>query len=144
MGEHKDNKLERSQNGGYKKLFADSIYYGKSQGGDVSIPWFFSAAGYGFVWNSPSMGSVAIDDDTIVWVTNATKCKCAARGMWQGRFGISLCTAGQLTCGWRMGGFRGGAVTVCRVCVLATAVNVTTDPTGGLREPALSAQSAVC
>ena len=41
LGEHKDNKLERSQNGGYKKLFADSIFYGKSQGGVVIFIFYF-------------------------------------------------------------------------------------------------------
>ena len=44
LGEHKDNKLERSQNGGYKKLFADSIFYGKSQGGVVIFIFLFSTS----------------------------------------------------------------------------------------------------
>eukprot|EP01052_Picozoa_sp_SAG31_P043982 SAG31_NODE_7509_length_1669_cov_1.020382_2_plen_322_part_00 len=70
LGEHKDGKVQRAP---YKKKFADSLYYGYSQGGDVSIPYYGSSCGYGFVWNTPSLGSVDIADDYIEWVSNATK-----------------------------------------------------------------------
>ena len=46
----------QGQGSGYQKVFADSLFYGKSQGGDVSIPWYMSSKGYGFVWNLPSFG----------------------------------------------------------------------------------------
>ena len=75
LGEHKDQKVERTGGGGtYKKVFADSLFYGKSQGGDVSIPFYFTSDGYGFVWNLPSLGSVSIDGETgrITWTSNAT------------------------------------------------------------------------
>eukprot|EP01079_Euglenida_sp_SAG-EU17-18_P001938 gene1938-2982_t len=69
LGEHKDNKIQQAP---YKKVFADSLYYGKSQGGDVSIPYYASSLGYCFLWNSPSLGSVDISSNAIQWVSNAT------------------------------------------------------------------------
>ena len=57
-------------------MFADSLYYGKSQGGDVSIPWYMSSKGYGFVWNLPSLGEVSLSGrdkhQGIRWQSNAT------------------------------------------------------------------------
>ena len=40
LGEHKNRRVEQGQGKGYSKKFADSLYYGYSQGGDVSIPWY--------------------------------------------------------------------------------------------------------
>ena len=35
-------------------------------------PRYMSSKGYGFVWNSPSLGSVTIDSDKIQWASIAT------------------------------------------------------------------------
>ena len=40
----------------------------------VSIPYYSSSLGYGFLWNSPALGSIAVSDKEIVWVANATLC----------------------------------------------------------------------
>jgi len=69
FGEHKNQKVQQMP---YQKKFADSLYYGYSQGGDVSIPYYSSSLGYGFVWNSPSLGSVSVSESEIEWVSNAT------------------------------------------------------------------------
>ena len=69
LGEHKTGTVQRKP---FKKTFADSLFYGKSQGGDVSIPMYTSSLGYAFVWNLPSLGSVDIGSDTTTWVSNAT------------------------------------------------------------------------
>ena len=69
FGEHKNQRVQQMP---YKKVFADSLFYGKSQGGDVSIPYYSSSLGYGFVWNTPSLGSVSVSEQAIEWVSNAT------------------------------------------------------------------------
>ena len=69
FGEHKNQKVQQMP---YSKKFADSLYYGYSSGGDVSIPYYSSSLGYGFVWNSPSLGSVTVSESEIEWVSNAT------------------------------------------------------------------------
>ena len=69
FGEHKNQRVQQMP---YKKVFADSLFYGKSQGGDVSIPYYSSSLGYGFVWNTPSLGSVSVSEQAIQWVSNAT------------------------------------------------------------------------
>ena len=58
FGEHKNKKVQQMP---YSKRFADSLYYGYSSGGDVSIPYYSSSLGYGFVWNSPSLGEVMMN-----------------------------------------------------------------------------------
>jgi len=74
LGEHgrggQERKVRRSE---WKHTFADSLYYGKSQGGDVSIPMYTSSKGYGFVWNSPALGSVDIGASQVQWSSLATK-----------------------------------------------------------------------
>jgi hypothetical protein len=45
LGEHKNRRVEQGSKGGYSKKFADSLYYGYSQGGDVSIPWYMTSKG---------------------------------------------------------------------------------------------------
>eukprot|EP00756_Hemistasia_phaeocysticola_P003956 Hpha_TRINITY_DN12551_c0_g2::TRINITY_DN12551_c0_g2_i1::g.50970::m.50970/K01811/xylS, yicI; alpha-D-xyloside xylohydrolase len=68
LGEHgitdSSNKLDLFP---YKRVFADSLFYGRSHGSDVSIPWYASSAGYGFVWNSPSLGNVSLGTDGLYW-----------------------------------------------------------------------------
>eukprot|EP01061_Rhynchopus_euleeides_P014703 TRINITY_DN25376_c0_g1_i3.p1 TRINITY_DN25376_c0_g1~~TRINITY_DN25376_c0_g1_i3.p1 ORF type:complete len:724 (+),score=302.45 TRINITY_DN25376_c0_g1_i3:176-2347(+) len=51
----------------YARIFANSIFYVQSHGSDVSIPWYASSAGYGFVWNSPALGNVSLDTDALYW-----------------------------------------------------------------------------
>eukprot|EP01047_Picozoa_sp_COSAG01_P001445 COSAG01_NODE_33_length_35013_cov_86.824144_8_plen_422_part_00 len=69
LGEHKTHKVQQAP---YKKTFADSLYYGMSRGGDVSIPYYSSSLGYGFSWNLPSLGDVSISEDAIEWSSYAT------------------------------------------------------------------------
>eukprot|EP00937_MAST-01D_sp_MAST-1D-sp2_P006860 g6860.t1 len=69
LGEHSTGRVQRSP---YRKVFADSLFYGKSHGSDVSIPMYTSSIGYAFVWNSPALGSVDVSDAAIEWVSNAT------------------------------------------------------------------------
>ena len=69
LGEHKTRKVQQAP---YTKTFADSLYYGMSSGGDVSIPYYSSSLGYGFAWNLPSLGDVSIGEDKIEWSSYAT------------------------------------------------------------------------
>eukprot|EP01065_Artemidia_motanka_P024933 TRINITY_DN29862_c0_g1_i1.p1 TRINITY_DN29862_c0_g1~~TRINITY_DN29862_c0_g1_i1.p1 ORF type:complete len:691 (+),score=186.23 TRINITY_DN29862_c0_g1_i1:68-2140(+) len=55
----------------WTKSFADSINYGKSNGGDVSVPWYASSRGYGFIWNLPALGRVSVGADGITWTAMA-------------------------------------------------------------------------
>jgi alpha-D-xyloside xylohydrolase len=74
LGEHRTGTVEMlGPAGNYFKLFQDSQYYPDSHGGDVSIPWYMSNQGYGFVWNSPSYGYLnATRGQGITWMSNAT------------------------------------------------------------------------
>ena len=54
LGEHRTGAVQQLP---YHKRFADSQDYGQSHGSDVSIPWYASSLGYGFVWNSPAYGA---------------------------------------------------------------------------------------
>lgn len=56
----------------YTKRFADSQDYGQSHGSDVSIPWYSSSLGYGFLWNSAGYGSATLTESSLTWTTNAT------------------------------------------------------------------------
>jgi hypothetical protein len=47
-------------------------FYPDSHGGDVSIPYYGSSLGYGFLWNLPSYGWVNITEDELGWFSNAT------------------------------------------------------------------------
>ena len=69
LGEHRTGVVNQMP---YQKRFADSQDYGKSHGSDVSIPWYASSLGYGFVWNSPAYGYNSITEDEITWYANAT------------------------------------------------------------------------
>ena len=69
LGEHRTGVVNQMP---YQKRFADSQDYSKSGGGDVSIPWYASSLGYGFVWNSPAYGYVDISESSIEWFSNAT------------------------------------------------------------------------
>ena len=69
LGEHRTGKVNQMP---FTKRFADSQDYSQSHGGDVSIPWYASSLGYGFLWNSAAYGSVSISETQIVWNANAT------------------------------------------------------------------------
>ena len=69
LGEHKTGTVQQLP---YNKTFADSLFYQKSHGSDVSVPMYLSSRGYAFVWNSPALGRVALSEDRITWVANAT------------------------------------------------------------------------
>ncbi|KAJ9443699.1 alpha-D-xyloside xylohydrolase [Diplonema papillatum] len=57
----------------YFKKFADSLFYPASHGSDVSIPWYCSSHGYGFVWNNPSLGTVNITNGSAEWTGLAVR-----------------------------------------------------------------------
>ena len=69
LGEHRTGSVQMSP---FSRRFADSQDYSQSHGGDVSIPWFASSRGYGFVWNNAAYGSVSISESAIEWRANAT------------------------------------------------------------------------
>ena len=66
-------ELTRKNADGFEASNNGRSFCGVWQGGDVSIPWLMSTNGYGFVWNTPSFGSVEITDGSIAWVSNATE-----------------------------------------------------------------------
>ena len=69
FGEHRTGTVQQLP---FSKRFADSQDYAQSHGGDVSIPWYASSRGYGFVWNSAAYGSVEASEAGITWAANAT------------------------------------------------------------------------
>jgi alpha-D-xyloside xylohydrolase len=70
LGEHVTGKVMQLP---YEKVFSDSLFYGKSRGADVSIPFFSSSLGYGFLWNLPSFGSVSMKPPSdMQWVSDAS------------------------------------------------------------------------
>jgi alpha-D-xyloside xylohydrolase len=69
LGEHRTGLVQQMP---FSKRFADSQDYSISHGGDVSIPWYASSLGYGFVWNSPAYGTVDLSETALTWFANAT------------------------------------------------------------------------
>ena len=69
LGEHRTGTVDQMP---FQKRFADSEDYGKSHGGDVSIPFYSSSLGYGFLWNSPAYGYVDLSEAALSWYSNAT------------------------------------------------------------------------
>ena len=69
LGEHRTGTVQQMP---YAKRFADSQDYGKSHGGDVSIPFYSSSLGYGFVWNSAAYGFVDLSESALTWYANAS------------------------------------------------------------------------
>ena len=74
LGEHRTGVVNQmaSSPGGFFKLLQYSQAYDESHGGDVSIPFYSSSAGFGFVWNVPSYGWVNISSSRHAWYSNAT------------------------------------------------------------------------
>ena len=70
FGEHRTGKVQQLP---YRKQFSDSLYYGKSRGSDVSIPFYTSSKGYGFLWNLPSFGHVDVSSEKIEWGSLASR-----------------------------------------------------------------------
>lgn len=90
LGEHRTGKVNQMP---YFQLFQNSQFYPDSHGSDgerwraccvrqcsshqvaecsVSIPYYSSSLGYGFLWNLPSYGWVNITEREISWLSNAT------------------------------------------------------------------------
>ena len=69
FGEHRTGAVGYAA---YAKRFADSQDYAQSHGSDVSIPFYFSTVGYGFVWNSAGYGSVDAGPGGIAWASNVS------------------------------------------------------------------------
>lgn len=76
FGEHRNNQAA----GGnatvnmlpFSQSFQVSQNYGISHGSDVSIPWYTSSRGYGFLLNLPGYGVVNASASGVTWSINAT------------------------------------------------------------------------
>ena len=69
LGEHKTNRTAYDD---YSHLFETSQEYGLSGGGDISIPFYISTAGFGLLYNQAGYGYVHITPEKATWGTNAT------------------------------------------------------------------------
>ena len=69
LGEHRTGAVNQMP---FYKRFADSQDYAHSHGGDVTLPYFSSSVGYGFLWNSPSYGFVNVSEAATSWYSDAT------------------------------------------------------------------------
>ena len=47
--------------------------YPYSFGSDITIPFYQSSLGYGFLWNHPGYGTCSLTDAALVWTANATQ-----------------------------------------------------------------------
>ena len=83
LGEHRTGTVNQMP---YTQIFQNSQYYPDSHGSDVSIPYYSSSLGYGFLWNLPSYGYVNISEAEISWFSNATLnaglCDQCMAGQW--------------------------------------------------------------
>jgi len=70
LGEHRTGKV---QNKPYYHDFQDSQIYSYSTGADISIPFYQSTLGYGFLWNLPSFGYININTAYTEWASNSTQ-----------------------------------------------------------------------
>ena len=69
LGEH---KLPRTQYVDFTHLFENSQLYGDSFGGDITIPWYISTAGFGLLYNEAGYGWLHINSQGAQWQSNAT------------------------------------------------------------------------
>ena len=69
LGEHKTNRTAYDD---YSHLFERSQQYGYSSGGDISIPFYVSTAGFGLLYNQAGYGFLHITRDQAQWRSNAT------------------------------------------------------------------------
>ena len=69
LGEHKTNSTAYNN---YSHLFENSQIYGLSAGGDISMPFYISTAGFGFLYNQAGYGSIHIAREMATWTSNAT------------------------------------------------------------------------
>jgi len=73
LGEHKTGQMRYgTDQAPYTHLFEDSQVYSKSSGGDVSIPFYMSQAGFGVLMNQAGYGSISIDQQGATWTFNST------------------------------------------------------------------------
>ena len=69
FGEHRTGQVNQMP---FTKEFSDSQIYDISHGSDVTIPWYASSLGYGFLWDLPSFGNVSVSGDAIAWHSQAS------------------------------------------------------------------------
>jgi alpha-D-xyloside xylohydrolase len=69
LGEHKTNRTTYDD---YFHLFENSQNYDLSSGGDITMPFYVSTAGFGFLYNQAGYGSIGITRDNATWTSNAT------------------------------------------------------------------------
>jgi alpha-D-xyloside xylohydrolase len=70
LGEHRTGHL---QNKPFYHDFQRSQVYSYSIGADISIPFYQSTAGYGFLWNIPAFGYIDINNDYTEWAANSSQ-----------------------------------------------------------------------
>ena len=68
LGEHKVDTYEPR----YKHLFENSQLYSQSSGGDITIPFYTSSAGFAVLFNHAGYGYVDISSTDATWIANAT------------------------------------------------------------------------
>lgn len=61
LGQHQHGRLD------HKGLVTDLI----QRNSEVSIPFYLSSRGYGFLWNNPAVGRVELADNATRWVSDA-------------------------------------------------------------------------
>jgi alpha-D-xyloside xylohydrolase len=71
LGEHPfDTQLHPNSGGvGYTSF---SSNWSEENNGVLTIPWFASSRGYGFLWNTPAYGSVSISTTSMIWSSVST------------------------------------------------------------------------
>lgn len=78
MGEHRHTGTPANGTGSvripkpWNQWMQDSQNYGKSFGGDNTIPILHSTVGYSFLWNSPAFGGIELTDDLHSWNSTLT------------------------------------------------------------------------
>ena len=70
LGEHRTGQVAYTD---YYHNFQDSQEYPISHGSDIMIPFYSTASGYGFLWNTASFGSVNLSTSTgsIAWYSQS-------------------------------------------------------------------------
>jgi alpha-D-xyloside xylohydrolase len=66
LGEHRTDAINMMP---CDKITWQSQMYIYSRGSDVSIPWYMSSVGYGFIWNSAAYGEIRLNGDALTWTS---------------------------------------------------------------------------
>ena len=69
LGEHKTGRTGYTA---FQHSFENSQVYSQSNGGDISIPFYISTAGFGLLYNQAGYGTINITETRACWTSNAT------------------------------------------------------------------------